>query len=193
MKILLFFSPVVVCHREETCVSLPIMSHFFPLNLKRSFSLYNSEMIINLSFGFLPRLVASPFYLVPGPICHFPVSCLQTAGSIGLLSPSQSCLWMWEAIPFHFAMGRRKEWGAPYSTQKLAEGYLSQLNGKDTVCFYCFPSFFTIIRCIVCRPKVLAQIFFLKFGITPRVKHIMFGCCVNTSLLTSLRDGVLKY
>lgn len=174
-------------------VSLTVMSHFFPLS---TWSVVSPCRIQKWSLTFLmvSSLAWAPLlsfrFLAPYAAFLFP-ACRQQG--VVLLSPSQSCLWMWEAIPFHFAMGRRKEWGAPYSTQKLAEGYLSQLNGKDTVCFYCFPSFFTIIRCIVCRPKVLAQIFFLKFGITPRVKHIMFGCCVNTSLLTSLRDGVLKY
>lgn len=36
--------------------------------------------------GSIPCLVASLLYLVPGPICHFPISSLQTAGSSSIIT-----------------------------------------------------------------------------------------------------------
>lgn len=49
-------------------------------------SLQNSGLIINLFFSLFPCLVTFPLYLVPGPICHFPISCLQTAGSSSIIT-----------------------------------------------------------------------------------------------------------
>lgn len=66
-------------------------------------------MIINLFFGPpLPSpgcISCSVWFLAPYATFLFPGWGQQ---GVALLSPPLSCLWMWEAIPFHFAMGRRR-------------------------------------------------------------------------------------
>lgn len=71
-------------------------------------------MIINLSFcppppppSSLPGCIScSVWFLAPYATFLFP-GCRQQG--VALLSPPLSCLWMWEAIPFHFATGRRRQ------------------------------------------------------------------------------------
>lgn len=63
----------------------------------------------SLTFSLVPSLARSHFlsiwFLAPYATFLFP-ACRQQG--VALLSPSQSCLWMWEAIPFHSAIGRRR-------------------------------------------------------------------------------------
>lgn len=84
------------------------VTFIFPLNLEHSSPPCRIQKW-SLTFSLVPSLAWSHFlsiwFLAPYATFLFP-ACRQQG--VALLSPSQSCLWMWEAIPFHSAIGRRR-------------------------------------------------------------------------------------
>lgn len=117
----------------------------------------------SLTFSLVPSLARSHFlsiwFLAPYATFLFP-ACRQQG--VALLSPSQSCLWMWEAIPFHSAIGRRRRAMRRRRMKKQKKKKSTHTRAQKLVAGYC-----TVKSKIIC----LCAHFLLRFR-----DHLMLLC-----------------
>ncbi len=143
-------------------------------------------MIINLSFGpppsSLPGCIScSVWFLAPYATFLFP-GCRQQG--VALLSPPLSCLWMWEAIPFHFATGRRRQ--AYYPAQRnWLRVHFYRRSARTTLfllCYWGFQMYYT---------KYIAIVKIAQYGFWQVHGSKLFVCIREVSLHLNIAHAAI--